>query len=73
MHKEILFIEKNTPELRNNLLNLGLKKSLYCNEGIYLSIENNTILQLNHKPYQNCKTFKHEDELLDYIIANKKN
>ena len=67
MKNEILFIEKNTPELRSELLNLGLIHSEYCNEGIYLAVENGMILQLNHKPYKKHKVFNTEKELIDYV------
>lgn len=52
MNKEkILFIRINTPELIHKLTEMGYKLNKWCNEGIYLSIENGRVWQLNHVPY----------------------
>lgn len=46
-----IFIQSNNPNVVAELEAMGYNRSNYCNDGVYIHLQNNTIFMVNHKPY----------------------
>jgi hypothetical protein len=70
MIHENFFIRKNSPELIKILEDAGYRRSKYCNEGIYLFIEDGIIMQTYSPPYKKHTDFGvDEKKFIEYATT----